>query len=171
MEPRAPYGILNEPRSEPRARWNEAIRSAVNEPFFESEFPSSMEAMAEPLEGALSALRERGWVKENSAFYAHLCLEEALVNAIIHGNESDVSRKVRLALSEEGPHCVIRVWDEGRGFCVDQIKMPDVETQGGRGVCLIKYCMDEVEYNKTDRCLVMKLPRNGKCTGYPGARE
>lgn len=137
----------------------------MTEPFFEKNFPSSIERLGGVLENALSELRKRGWVPEERQFYAHLCLEEALVNAITHGNQNDESRRVRMQMAEEenGETCVIRVWDEGQGFQLTALKPPAPEQPGGRGLCLIKYCMDEVDYDPAEHCLVMKLRKNGKC--------
>jgi len=115
--------------------------------------------MGPALEGALSALRKHGWVDDSQLFYAHLCLEEALVNAITHGNHCDPKRKVRLEMAEEEGACVIRVWDEGRGFSVTEVPPPDCESEGGRGLCLIEYCMDDVYYDEREHCLVMRMGR------------
>ena len=135
----------------------------MTRPFFETAFASSVDAMVPALEGALIALVKEGWIDGKDTFYAHLCLEEALVNAIVHGNGGDAARKVRLLLSEEDGCCVIRVCDEGHGFRVDDVKPPDRETHGGRGICLIRYCMDDVRYDPASHCLVMRMRRRFSC--------
>ena len=124
-----------------------------------------MDAVGDTLKSALAALVERGWVDAGQTFYAHLCLEEALVNAITHGNKCDEHLKVRIELSEEGEFCLIRVYDQGPGFCPQNVKMPELEQPSGRGVCLIRYCMADVSYNPAEKCLNMKMRRNALCKG------
>lgn len=135
-------------------------RGPVSKPFFESEFPSTVEAMGPTLDRALKALAARGWVDASQEFYAHLCLEEALVNAITHGNQGEADRKVLLRMAEDGDRCVIQVFDEGRGFRVDEVRLAETDQHGGRGICLIKFCMEEVYYDREENCLVMKMRRN-----------
>lgn len=126
---------------------------------FQREFPSSVGVLSDVLPDALEALREHGWVQDDGSFYAQLCLEEALVNAIVHGNNSDASLTVRLDITEEEYDLVIRVWDHGGGFAVQDVAMPDAEAHGGRGVCLIQHCMDDVTYDTGESCLVMRKRR------------
>jgi serine/threonine-protein kinase RsbW len=133
----------------------------VSKRIFHREFPSSIDAMSGVMAEALDALRENGWVASDNTFYAHLCLEEALVNAIVHGNHSDDSLTVRLDIAEEAGELVIRVWDEGKGFKVRDIAMPSAESHGGRGVCLMQHCMDHVTYDEGESCLVMRKRRAG----------
>ncbi|GMV92008.1 MAG: hypothetical protein AMXMBFR82_17860 [Candidatus Hydrogenedentota bacterium] len=132
-------------------------------PFFVKEFDSTMDALSETLRSALASLVERGWVEAGQKFYAQLCLEEALVNAITHGNKCDACRKVRIEMDEEGEFCHIRVYDEGAGFCPEDVELPDLDQLNGRGVCLMRYCMDDVSYNHEANCLEMKMRRNALC--------
>lgn len=134
-------------------------------PFFVREFDSTMDALGDTLRDALQQLIERGWVETDQTFYAQLCLEEALVNAITHGNNCDACRKVRIEMIEEGEFCRIRVYDEGSGFCPDNVKLPNQEQLNGRGVCLMRYCMDDVSYNRDKNCLEMKMRRKALCKG------
>ncbi|MCC6488081.1 MAG: ATP-binding protein [Candidatus Hydrogenedentes bacterium] len=141
----------------------------MTKPFFVRELRSSMDALGDTLKSALAALVERGWVESGHTFYAQLCLEEALVNAITHGNQCNECLKVRIEMTEEGEYCLIRVYDQGAGFTPERVALPNLEQLNGRGVCLIRYCMDEVSYNHEENCLEMKMRRNTLCKG--GARH
>jgi serine/threonine-protein kinase RsbW len=132
-------------------------------PFFRDEFPSTLEAMASTLAKALDALIEHDWIEEGHEFYAHLCLEEALVNAVTHGNKNDPNLKVRLELSDEGQFCRIRVFDNGPGFFPECVDVPDGNTVRGRGICLIRHCMRRVTYDYENNCLEMLMPRKCLC--------
>ena len=80
-----------------------------------------------------------------------LALQEALMNAVLHGNQCDPEKCVRLCVAmQEGGGILIVVKDSGSGF--DPSKLPDptlkenILREGGRGVYLIQQLMDHVEY-------------------------
>jgi serine/threonine-protein kinase RsbW len=96
-----------------------------------------------------------------------LALQEALMNAILHGNRSDPEKYVRLYVAvEEGGGILIVVKDSGSGF--DPGKVPDptqgenIYRNGGRGVYLIRQLMDEVQYKFGDgtEVIMRRRPRN-----------
>jgi serine/threonine-protein kinase RsbW len=134
-------------------------RDAMGKRFFVKEFPSTTPAVAEALTDALTALTHTGWIRPDKTFSIRLCLEEALVNAVIHGNQNCPDCMVMLEMFEEGEQCRIRVKDEGEGFNVDSIEMPDCTQLGGRGVCLIKEFMDEVLFDESNKTLDMVFNR------------
>lgn len=137
----------------------------VNKPFFREQLPSTFDAMAGVLDRAVNALIARSWITPKDEPCTRLCLEEALVNAIRHGNRCEAGRCVGVVMSEEGERCTIRICDEGTGFSPEEILMPAPEQLGGRGVCLIRHYMDKVTYNKQDHCLEMVFRRRPCCTG------
>lgn len=138
------------------------MRRNVAIPFFREEFPSDLARMADAMRRALEALSERGWVREEAEFWLRLCLEEALVNAIYHGNKGDPALSVGLEMVEDRGACCIRVRDEGGGFLTEDVPSPDPDSPGGRGICLIKHYMDDVKYNAADQCLEMCFRRKAE---------
>lgn len=139
-----------------------------SQPFFCEEFPSSLDRVGEILERALASLRQEDWTAPDQEFYARLCLEEALVNAVKHGNHNDCGRQIRLVMTERNNCCEIRVYDEGQGFVPEDILKPSPHEPGGRGVCLIRYCMGNVTYDRSEGCLIMTMAREGLCKGGQG---
>lgn len=131
----------------------------MTKPFFVEQFGSTIDAAGRVSQAALRSLIEHDWVEPEQKFYAQLCLEEALVNAVDHGNQRDPSKLVRIEMSEEKDACIIRVYDEGRGFSPCDIHLPQLETLNGRGICLIRYCMEDVTYDKERKCLEMRMHR------------
>lgn len=127
--------------------------------FYEKEFPSTTTAVAETLAEVLDVLATRNWINPDHTFGIRLCLEEALVNAVVHGNDNQPTRSVCVRMFEQGDSCTICVHDEGDGFDVDRIKMADCSQMGGRGVCLIKEFMEEVRFNVEANCLEMVFDR------------
>lgn len=135
--------------------------------FYSAEFASTLDVLGDAIQDALEALMEDGWIDDDQVFYARLCLEEALVNAITHGNQSDNSRKVRIEMAQEAKSdmCCIRVCDEGPGFKPEDIHLPSGTALNGRGVCLIRHCMESVKYDAKHHCLEMRMRRKGLCRG------
>jgi len=90
---------------------------------------------------------------EDSLFDIRLCVEEAMRNAIVHGNLSDKRKSVKVSLEAAKGKVTIEVEDEGKGF--DPGLLPDpragdnIMKAAGRGVHLIKKLMDEAEFNET----------------------
>lgn len=79
-----------------------------------------------------------------------ISLTEAVNNAILHGNKSDDSKYVRIALEENNSELAFSVSDEGTGF--DPREIPDpttpelIECCGGRGVFIISQLADRVVF-------------------------
>ena len=131
---------------------------------FKEEFASTFEAMAGTLDRAINVLRERDLITEREVPCTRLCLEEALVNAIRHGNGCDAERKVSLEMGCNGTSCSIRVCDEGGGFNPERVALPECDQLGGRGICLIKHYMDHVRFDQTENCLEMRFRPRALCT-------
>ena len=92
---------------------------------------------------------------EQSIFAVKLALEEALSNAVKHGNKCDCSKTVtvRYAVTEERAVVIIR--DEGPGFIPDDVPDPTTPDRlplpNGRGIMLVCAYMDEVQYRDHGR--------------------
>ncbi len=89
---------------------------------------------------------------EDILFSVKLALEEAVVNAIKHGNKSNPNKTVIVNYTL-GDYCIrITVEDEGRGFDLDAIPDPtaeeNLESDHGRGILLMRVYVDEVKYNE-----------------------
>jgi len=135
----------------------------VFQSFFEEEFPSTYDAMSAALDRAVEALLANACVPRDREPCARLCVEEALANAVEHGNQGDPARTVRVELAADGDRCRIRVYDEGNGFRPEQVKDPEPEQMGGRGICLIRHYMSEVAYLDEEHCLQMVFPCKDTC--------
>ena len=79
-----------------------------------------------------------------------VALTEALSNAILYGNQEDVSKRVRLRATVHDRTLVIEVADEGVGFDLDACTNDptsdgNLEREDGRGLYLMRRLMDSVE--------------------------
>jgi len=90
-----------------------------------------------------------------SYFAITLALEEALTNAIKHGNRLDKSKKVRVDATVTPKQLEIEIEDEGPGF--DRSSVPDpttaenIEKCSGRGILLIEAYMNRVTWDRGGR--------------------
>ena len=116
---------------------------------------STTQAVGETLNEALQALSDHHWCTSEDSFSMRLCLEEALVNAVIHGNKGEPERKVEIRILEDEDCCRILVRDEGEGFDPAAVAMAGCDEMGGRGVCLIKHYMEHVHFNCVENALEM----------------
>jgi len=106
-------------------------------------------------------------VSPQEVFSIKLALEEALINAIKHGNQMDRSKKVQVLYRVAAGFFEVRVTDEGSGFDPNDVPDPtaveNLERPCGRGLMLMRHYMSEVVYNRTGNCVAMsKVLRNGK---------
>ncbi len=96
---------------------------------------------------------ESGKWPDESLFAVHMALEEAVMNAIKHGNKGDTSKKVFIKIDCNCTMLEVCVRDEGVGFKLEDIPDPTddehVDIPSGRGVMLIREFMDEVSYNES----------------------
>lgn len=103
----------------------------------------------EPL--VLAELHRHGY-SEAAIFAIRLALEEALANAINHGNARNASKCVRVEFRVDARQTVIRVADEGCGFRRAQVPDPtapeNIEKPCGRGIMLMEAYMDHVRWNE-----------------------
>ena len=111
--------------------------------------PSDTRLVEGVVERVLDLLRENRC--DDDVEDIQLVLQEALLNAILHGNRSDPEKFVRLCVAiEEQGEILIVVKDSGSGFDPSAIPDPTAEEnvyrEGGRGMYLIRHLMDKVEY-------------------------
>ncbi len=124
--------------------------------------PSDVVAGRRLLEEILHRLRAMHWPRRD-VFGVHLATDEALANAIIHGNASDSRKHVRFSCRLSPRKIHIEIVDEGDGF--DPNALPDPTTPAhhscptGRGVMLMKAFMSHVDFQEGGRRVVMEKHR------------
>ena len=124
--------------------------------------PSETGAGQQVLEDVLGQLAAQHW-SEHEVHGIHLALEEALVNAIRHGNGSDAKKQVHVACKLSANKLWVQIRDEGPGFNPEDVPdctEPDrLEVPSGRGIMLMRAFMSRVEYNECGNCVVMEKER------------
>jgi serine/threonine-protein kinase RsbW len=89
-------------------------------------------------------------VDQEFLFDVRLSLEEALINAVKHGNKMDRNKLVQVKIEAEADKVEIEIKDQGQGFDPEKVSVPtkgaNLDKLSGRGVFLIKNFMDDVEF-------------------------
>lgn len=104
------------------------------------------------VEELISAVKEEHSISEENFTGIWIALNEAVTNAIKHGNKYDSGKKVSLTVeTRDGRYICFTVKDEGEGF--DPCKLPDtndpqrLSEPNGRGVFLINKLADTVSFS------------------------
>lgn len=124
----------------------------------EVELHSRTEEIGGAKRSILAAARQFGFGElEVSAI--NLALEEALTNAICHGNRGDPRKLVHIAYRVDARELRLTVRDQGDGFDVRRLPDPTLPAHqsrpSGRGVLLMYACMDSVSYNDTGNAVTL----------------
>lgn len=104
---------------------------------------------------AITEAVEKSRFSTDDVFAVKLALEEAIINAIKHGNKFDPKKTVTVEAKVTPRQVEIVIEDQGPGF--DRKRVPDptldenLEKCSGRGILLIESYMDKVEYSNGGR--------------------
>ena len=125
-------------------------------------------AEARRIQDDIERLLQSHHVSERDVFSIKLALEEALVNAIKHGNQMDRSKQVQISYRVTSELFEIHITDEGKGFDPEDVPDPtaveNLERPCGRGLMLMRHYMTEVAYNERGNgvSMVKVFRNNGK---------
>lgn len=88
-------------------------------------------------------------------------LTEAVNNAIIHGNDMDRTKLVRVQMNKNGNNITFKVSDEGGGFNLEDVPDPtrpeNLQSCGGRGVFLMRELCDDIEFHNNGSTVEMQF--------------
>ena len=90
-----------------------------------------------------------------------IAITELVNNAIIHGNKSDITKKVTVRLIKNDGELIIEVMDEGDGFDENIISDPTSEENlyktSGRGIFIVKHMSKSFKHFYRDNHHVAQL--------------
>ncbi|MBE0576066.1 MAG: ATP-binding protein [Desulfuromonadales bacterium] len=112
-------------------------------------------------ENIARTLRNYSGDRDKLAYDLNLVLTEAMANAIQHANVDDPTKEVHIEILLVEQRLIIRVFDFGQGFDVEQYLEPRHPLEEhGRGIYLINTIMDEVSYQTTEVGHVLEMVKN-----------
>jgi serine/threonine-protein kinase RsbW len=130
---------------------------------FEVRIPSDI-SVAHDLQQRIIGLLETQNFPARDVFGARLALEEAIVNAIKHGNQMDPEKSVRVLCRMTRDRLYLEIEDQGEGFDPEDVPDPtldeNLELPCGRGIMLMRSFMTFVEYNRQGTCVTMIRERS-----------
>jgi len=110
--------------------------------------PSTIVGVCERI---LSELEANHFSQED-IFAVHLALQESFLNALIHGNEMNAGKEIKIDYLLGPDRIEISMMDEGNGFDPDSIPDPrlgkNLYKTEGRGLLLMRSYMDVVKFNE-----------------------
>ncbi len=99
-------------------------------------------------------------------FGIRLALEEAIVNAIKHGNRMDPAKSVRIWWQISPDAVRVEIEDQGPGFKPENVPDPtldeNLERPCGRGIMLMRAFMTHVEYVGRGNKIVLEKQRQAE---------
>ncbi|MBC7746332.1 MAG: ATP-binding protein [Flavobacterium sp.] len=128
-----------------------SIDFSDNTGLYTLQLPSKLESIT-TVENFIDNLSEKINLSEETYANVLTCVSEAVINAIVHGNKQDDTKKVYINLEViEGKRLIFTVADEGLGFDYNNLPDPtspeNLENYSGRGVFIIKKLADQCIFN------------------------
>lgn len=123
-------------------------------------------AEAQRIQADIERALQSSQFSEHDIFAIKLALEEALVNAIKHGNQMDRTKQVRITYHVRVDAFEVHITDEGTGFDPEEVPDPtaveNLDRPCGRGLMLMRHYMTEVNFSRRGNSVSMSKRRNGK---------
>lgn len=112
--------------------------------------PTNLREARWPERDIMAALDRFGY-GDDAKFGIKLAFEEAVTNAVKHGNSNDEAKRITISYYVDEQRIVLMVRDQGPGFSPDQVPDPtaeeNLERPSGRGIMLMQSYMTKVRFN------------------------
>lgn len=113
----------------------------------ESFILKSDKAEISTIENLITRFNKIAEIPEEKIINFQIAVSEALINAIVHGNQEDKNKKVFVTIECRKYFFKISVRDQGKGFDFGKIPDPTIEEnlfkEHGRGIHIMKTLVDE----------------------------
>jgi serine/threonine-protein kinase RsbW len=147
--------------------------AAHGKSMFRYRFPSDPQFIPGVVHMVSLLAMEFGFAPAEWGMNVPLAVDEAVSNAIIHGNRRDVRKQVEVEGQIDAQALRVKVRDEGDGFQRDPghdpVRPENLLAASGRGIFLIESVMDEVRFTQDGRCIEM-VKRARAPEGRPGTK-
>ncbi len=115
-------------------------------------------AAQELQERIIAAMQEYDYSDRN-LFVMRLAIEEAVVNAIKHGNKRDPQKRVFVHCKVDSERVWLQIEDEGDGFVLAEVPDPtaieNLDKPSGRGIRLMESFLTSIAYNDKGNCVTL----------------
>ena len=114
---------------------------------------------AQELQDRIIASMEEFAYSDRDLFVMRLAIEEAVVNAIKHGNKRDPNKRVFVRCQVDAQKVWLQIEDEGDGFVLAEVPDPTAEENldkpSGRGIRLMESFLTSIDYNDKGNCVTL----------------
>ena len=121
-------------------------------------------AAGQEVQEKIIALLEEMEFSTRDVFGMRLALEEAIVNAIKHGNGYDPDKTVTVKCHVDGEMVSVAIEDQGEGFDLSSVPDPtddaNLDKPSGRGIMLMHSFLSKVEYSDGGRRVLLEKTRS-----------
>lgn len=132
---------------------------AMQTVLWQTSVPSSIQRKQGLIDEITAVLRLNGLLGSDDEHWLALCLDEALVNAILHGNEADDTVPVQIMVGRTADRWLVRIDDQGEGFSINDVPDQDdsesLLLEHGRGIRLMREWLDELGYYRNGATIIM----------------
>jgi serine/threonine-protein kinase RsbW len=151
--------------------FEEKARSPFGRGLLELEIASELSFKEPVIIRILRTLRQEACLNATDAERVQLCLDEAIKNAILHGNRLQPEKKVRFRLFADDEKWGLVIEDEGEGMKPKLV--PEAATkdfrESGYGIMLLDSILDEVVYMGRGNELLLVRKRSEPTEAEKGA--
>ena len=129
---------------------------------FEVMIPSDFESGQQVVERIVESVSRAG-IEGRDLFGIRLSVDEAVTNAIKHGNKQSPDKSVRVAFLLNEQIVRIEIEDQGGGFAPEDVPDPtapeNLDRASGRGLMLMRQFMTRIEYNTKGNVVILEKSR------------
>jgi len=128
----------------------------------EFDFPGVLAAVPESREQVLRFVIQH-CPDEGDRIDILVAVQEALANAALHGCHDDPSKRIRCVVTATSSDIRIAVRDPGPGFDLERAdpeKFQSTTLTHGRGICLMRSLMSEVEFAHNGAEIILRKQRS-----------
>jgi anti-sigma regulatory factor (Ser/Thr protein kinase) len=125
-------------------------------------YPSDTKKRKDIIEALCKAVSSSGIELEVTPEEIYLSLDEAITNAMEHGNQWDPRKNMEVAITAGRDEIVIAITDQGKGFSTrdirNMLKNRDVLSNRGRGIYIInQFC--KITWNAAGNQILLHFNR------------
>lgn len=121
----------------------------------------SNEDEMQKVEDFLRRIFDRMQFPEESFNKVLLCVSEAVINSIEHGNRHHQGKYVNVFVNCYENDLIVEVKDEGEGFDYKEISDPtsdeNIRNERGRGIFIIRSLSNELMFKDKGNCVKFKI--------------
>jgi serine/threonine-protein kinase RsbW len=132
----------------------------MNQKKYNLTIPSKLDKLTEVEKIAEKVSAASGLSKDQCNNVA-IAITEAAGNAIVHGNQKDPKKKVRIHFRVTNKKIDVEVKDEGKGFDPDKLLNPlkpeNIMKESGRGIFILKSLMDSVSFRFSPKGTTIRM--------------